>query len=104
MTVPAVAHEETISYTTLTTTPATSGAGPGMPGEGSPSIGLPVPDFFGQKWVTNNATVSWDATARATFSLTYRYRNHLIAESLPHNIPVATCVTATPPGYTSAEC
>ena len=48
--------------------------------EGSPAIGTPLLDYFGQKFVTNNATVTWDATPRATFSLTYRYRTHNIAE------------------------
>ena len=62
------------------------------PFEGSPATGTPSSDFFGQRFITNNATVAWDATARATFSLTYRYRNHVIAEGVPHNAPITlTC-------------
>ena len=36
--------------------------------------------YFGQKFLTNNATVSWDAS-RATVSLTYRYQTHTIIQT-----------------------
>ncbi len=76
---------ETINYPTLTTTSAAAGA---STFEGSPNIGTPAAGFTGQLYVTNNFTVSWDATSRATFSLTYRYQNHVVAEGNPHNVPL----------------
>jgi hypothetical protein len=33
-----------------------------------------VPAYFGQKFLTNNLTGTWDASPRATLSLTYRYQ------------------------------
>jgi hypothetical protein len=36
--------------------------------------------YFGQRWLTNNATVSLDATSRATLALTYRYQQHEIVQ------------------------
>jgi hypothetical protein len=63
----------------------------GAPFEGSSSIGAGQAGYFGQSFVTNNATVTWDATPRSTFSLTYRYQDHLIAEgqgTAAHNIPI----------------
>jgi hypothetical protein len=78
---PATAGNETINNTNLTTTvintvttPATSTF------EGSPSVAVPQFDYFGQKFVTNNLTASWDVTDRTTVSLTYRYQKHTIAE------------------------
>jgi hypothetical protein len=47
--------------------------------EGNPN-GVPLPGYFGQRFVTNNLTGSWDATPRATFSLTYRYQTHRIVQ------------------------
>jgi hypothetical protein len=70
---PATAGNETINYSgTLT-------AGPSVTVEGSPN-GAPLPDYFGQRFVTNNLTGSWDATPRATLSLTYRYQTHRIVQ------------------------
>ncbi len=60
----------------------------GITAEGS-SSGTPLPDYFGQKTLTNNATASWDVSTRATLALTYRYRTHTIAEGIPHNAPLA---------------
>ncbi len=95
---PATAGNETIDYAgALTTTNAAAGAGTF---EGSGSIGVPNPDFFGQRFITNDLTGTWDGWSRATISLTYRHRNHVIAEGLPHNGPVATCVAENPPGVT----
>ena len=91
----ATANSETINNPTLTTTvvntPTTPATGTF---EGSGSIGVASPDFFGQKRASNDFTLSWDATPRTTFSLTYRYGTHTIAEGIPHN-------TAIPLGSTS---
>ncbi|HEY1208107.1 MAG TPA: hypothetical protein VGE85_01950 [Terracidiphilus sp.] len=79
---PTTAGNETINYsgTLITGSPMTVG--------GSPN-GTPLPDFFGQKILTNNLTGTWDASSRATLSLTYRYRTHTIAEGIPYNAPLA---------------
>lgn len=68
-------------------------AGPLLPGtnstvEGSPN-GVPLPDYFGQKIFTNNLTGTWDGWSRATLSLTWRYRTHLIGEGIPDNAPLS---------------
>jgi hypothetical protein len=47
--------------------------------EGNPN-GVPLPDYFGQRFLTNNFTASWDAAPRATLSLTYRYQMHRIVQ------------------------
>jgi len=70
---PATAGNETITY-----------AGPLVKGanytiEGNPA-GVPLYGYFGQKFLTNNATVSWDASPRATLTLTYRYKTHSIVQ------------------------
>ena len=66
-------------------------SGPLTPGtvtvEGSPN-GAPLPDFFGQKFVTNAATATWDGWSRGTFSLTYLYQTHIIAQGIPHSAPL----------------
>ncbi len=77
-TVPTTAGNETLNYPTLTSTTAAQGA---STFEGSGAIGTPWPAYFGQRFVTNNLTATWDATPRTTFSLTYRYRAHVIAEN-----------------------
>ena len=46
---------------------------------GNPN-GTPLDGYFGQKFVTNAATAAWDASSRATLSLTYRYRTHSIVQ------------------------
>lgn len=89
--VPTTVGQETINNTNLTTTVATTGTAPDMPSEGGPGIGAPQAGYFGQRFTTNNLTVSWDATSRSTFSLTYRYQDHLISEgqgTAAHNIPI----------------
>jgi hypothetical protein len=73
---------ETINYS------GPLGPGANLSVGGSPN-GTPLPDFFGQKFLTNNVTGAWDASARATLSLTYRYRTHTIAEGIPDNTPLA---------------
>ena len=45
--------------------------------------------YFGQKFLTNSATATWDASSRATLSLTYRYKTHIIGENDPHSAPLA---------------
>jgi hypothetical protein len=88
---PATAGNETINYAgALNTTHAATGA---STFEGSPTIGVPLPDYFGQDFLTNNATATWDGWSRATLSLTYRYRTHTIAEGIPHNAPLAVATT-----------
>jgi hypothetical protein len=84
---PATAGNETINYPTLTTTIAAAGA---STFEGSGAVGTPLPDFFGQNILINNLTGTWDATSRATLSLTYRYENRTIAEGASHSAPLAT--------------
>ncbi|AXC13284.1 hypothetical protein ACPOL_4005 [Acidisarcina polymorpha] len=78
---PATAGDETINY-----------AGALIPGspvnvEGSPN-GVPLPDYFGQKFLTNDLTATWDGWSRVSFSFTYRYRLHIIAQGLPHDTPL----------------
>ncbi|MGO8719624.1 MAG: hypothetical protein ACLQMO_10435 [Acidobacteriaceae bacterium] len=77
---------ETINYSGPLTPGSPSNA------EGSPN-GTPLPDYFGQKFLTNNLTATWDGLSRATLSLTYRYQTHTIAEGIPHNAPLAPGAT-----------
>ena len=78
---PATAGNETITYSGPLT------AGTSNPIHGAPG-GHTLPYFFGQKFVTNNATATWDGLSRATLSLTYRYRTHIIALGIPHSGPL----------------
>jgi hypothetical protein len=95
---PATAGNETINYAGgLIRTNAAAGTGTF---EGSGSVGVPNPDFFGQRFITNDVTGTWDGWSRGTVSLTYRHRNHVIAEGLPHNVPLPSCVAQNPPGVT----
>jgi hypothetical protein len=88
---PATAGNETINYAgPLTTKTAATGA---STFEGSPSIGTPLPGYFGQEFLTNNFTGTWEASPRSTFSLTYRYGTHTIAQGSPHNTPLAVGAT-----------
>jgi hypothetical protein len=86
----ATAGSETINQGTLTTTPAAAGA---ATFEGSGNVGVPLPDFFGQRFITNDLTGTWDGWSRATVSLTYRHQNHLIGEGIPHGAPLAAGAT-----------
>ena len=89
---PATAGNETINYAgPLTVTMAAAGAGTL---EGSGAIGTPLPGYFGQTFLTNNLTGTWDASSRTTFSLTYRYGTHTIAQGSPHNTPLAVGATS----------
>ncbi len=87
---PATAGNETINYTGLTSATAAAGA---STLEGSGKVGTPLPDYLGQRFVINNFIVTWDASSRASFSLTYRYRTHQIGEGIPHNAPLAVGAT-----------
>jgi hypothetical protein len=98
VTVPTTVGQETINNTNLTSTAVTTGNAPSLPTEGGPGIASPLAAYFGQKFATNDLTVSWDATPRATFSFTYRYQDHLIAEgqgTAAHNIPIPANNTAS---------
>jgi hypothetical protein len=96
---PTTAGNETINYTgPLTTTVSTTGSA----FTGSNPVNTPLQAYFGQRFLTNNLTGSWEASPRATLSLTYRYRTHMIAENLastgnpggnPGNIPLAAGAT-----------
>jgi hypothetical protein len=77
---------ETINYIgPLTQTNAATGGGTIT---GNSAINTPAAGFMGQLYLTNNLTGSWDVSSRTTFSFTYRFQNHDIAEGNPHNIPL----------------
>jgi hypothetical protein len=99
VTVPTTAGQETINYTGLTscttlnaTTNSPAGCKPTTSfATGGPAIGGTQAGYFGQMFTTNNATISWDATPRTTFSFTWQYQDHLISEgqgTAAHNIPI----------------
>jgi hypothetical protein len=72
---PVTAGNETINYSG----PLASGANYNV--TGNPTGLAPLYAYFGQRFLTNNATVSWDASTRATLSLTYRYQAHTIIQT-----------------------
>ena len=77
---PATAGNETINYAgALTTTNIATGT---SSFEGSAPVGTSQPAYFGQRFLTNDLTGTWDANSRITLSLTYRYQAHIIAENL----------------------
>lgn len=88
---PATPNSETINNPTLTRTTAAAGA---ATFEGSGSIGVPLPDFFGQRYITNDVTATYEGWSRATIALTYRHENHLIGEGIPHSAPLAAGATS----------
>ena len=89
---PATAGNETITYAgALKTTAAAAGA---ATFEGSPAVGTPLLGYFGQSFLTNNLTGTWEASARTTLSLTYRFGSHTIAQGIPHNTPLAVGQTS----------
>jgi hypothetical protein len=88
---PATPGNETINYAgPLTTTIAAAGA---STIEGSGAVGVPTAAYFGQNFITNDLTGTWDASSRATLSLTYRHGTHTIAQGIPHNVPLAVGAT-----------
>jgi hypothetical protein len=72
---PTTAGNETINYAGA----LLSGANYTV--SGNPTGAVPLYAYFGQKFLTNNATVSWEASSRATLSLTYRYQAHTIIQT-----------------------
>ena len=50
--------------------------------------GTLVYNYYGQEYLINNLTASWDLTARARFALTYRYSNRNIGQGVPHQGPI----------------
>lgn len=87
---PATANSETINNPTVTATVAPAGT---STFEGSGTIGVPLPDFFGQRYITNDVTATYDGWSRATIAVTYRHQNHLIAEGIPHSAALAAGAT-----------
>lgn len=83
---PTTPGNETITYSGPLT------AGKSVSVEGSPN-GAPLTGYFGQSFVTNNLTGTWEATSRASFSFTYRYKIHTIAEGTPHSDALAVGAT-----------
>jgi hypothetical protein len=81
-----------INYASLITATGAPGA---STFEGSGAVGTPMPAYFGQRFLINNLTGSWDASSRATLSFTYRYRAQVIAENL---FSAATSTTPVDPG------
>jgi hypothetical protein len=73
---PATTGNETINYSGS----LTAGAAYSITGNPSSSTLL---GYFSQRWLTNNATATWDASTKATLSLTYRYSTHRIVKSNP---------------------
>lgn len=57
------------------TGPLTAGTSTAAP-EGMPGVGNPFSGYFGQKFVTNNLTATWDVSPRTTLSLGWRYGSH----------------------------
>ena len=76
---------ETINYSG----PLTAGTGSLPHG----NTGALANNFFGQEYVINNATVSWDASARARLALTYRFSNRNIGQGIPHSGPIPFVVS-----------
>jgi hypothetical protein len=75
LTAPTTAGNETINYAGTLTTGAIFSV------TGNPTAGVPLYAYFGTRLLTNNATVSWDASSRATLSLTYRYQAHTVIQT-----------------------
>ncbi len=73
--------EQTITYSG----PLTAGNAFALP---HGNTGKLMSNYFGQSFVINNVTASWDATSRSTFSLTYRYGQHKIGQGVPHAGPI----------------
>jgi len=72
---PTTAGNETINYAGGLTGGAIFGV------TGNPTAGVPLFAYFGTRFLTNNATVSWDASSRASLALTYRYQARAIVQT-----------------------
>jgi hypothetical protein len=53
-------------------------------------------NYYGQEYLINNLTGSWDPSARMQFSLTYRYSNRNIGQGVPHQGPIPTAALTDP--------
>ena len=86
-TVPNNAGNETIYYTGALT--------PGVGTLPHGNTGAQAYNYYGQEYLINNITVSWDASARARFALTYRYSDRNIGQGTasPHNQPIPIVVS-----------
>ncbi|WP_263379440.1 hypothetical protein [Granulicella paludicola] len=71
---PTTPGNETISYV------GPLAAGTAYSIEGNPA-GVPLYGYFGQRFLTNNATVTWDASPKTSLTFTYRYRTHSIVQT-----------------------
>jgi hypothetical protein len=80
----AAAPNQTINYSG----PLTAGVGTLPHGIN----GVLVYNYYGQEIIVNNATASWDASARARFALTYRFSNRNIGQGVPHKGPIPIVV------------
>jgi hypothetical protein len=79
-TVTSTSVPPTINSTTFITVINTPTTPPTGTFEGSPSVAMPLFDFFGQKFITNNLTAAYDLTDRAVFTLTWHHQEHTIGE------------------------
>jgi hypothetical protein len=70
---PSTTGNETINYA------GSLAAGPPLSISGN-TIGL-IYAYFGTRNLTNNATISWDASSRATLALTYRYQAKTVIQT-----------------------
>lgn len=100
-TIPSTAGTATVTINNpnLTVAPVAAGT---APIEGTPGIGATDTGYLGQRLLTNNATITWDATARSTFSLTYRHTSDVVDEGASLSAPVQTGVC--PAGAIQAFC
>jgi hypothetical protein len=73
-TTPTTAGNETINYDAA---PLGTGAAFSISGN---TIGK-IYAYFGTRTLTNNATISWDASSRATLALTYRYQSKAVVQT-----------------------
>lgn len=89
LSIPTTATDKTINYSGPLTVANPTGIGIGH----DFTLGQPLAAFFGQKYVTNDLTGTWNGWSRATISLTYRHRTHIIAEGIPHSDPLTVTNT-----------
>ena len=50
--------------------------------------GTLTPNYFGQSFIINSLTASWDPSPRTRLSLTYRYNDRKIGQGVPHAGPI----------------
>jgi hypothetical protein len=58
--------------------------------------GILTYNYYGQEYLINNLTASWDPMARAQFSLTYRFSNRNIGQGIPHQGPIPVAALTDP--------